>query len=436
MRAQEGIERLVLAIDRSAGAPVLVIGSVPPAGRDLDLVVAPGCEGPVVETLRSFGFQAAGEKWVGFPDGLPYMVELIPPPSLGLPPAAVEQLVAQSVPIDGCRWLRQPAPHHRLLWLAHQADREGRLAAKRRQRVSRFDQKDWREAEAEAGSWGAAGALKRLRKAAAGRRPWLWSLLAPRRRLGRYRCGALISFSGLDGCGKSTQAELLREGLERLGYPTATVWTSVSAHPLLPRLAAPARLLVRERGGSPPPIHRPPAGSDPSPTTRLRERHPLLHRAWVTTVGALNGWWQLRSVALSLLRGRVVVCDRYVLDSIVHLRYRYGATSRSPACRLVELLSPQPTLAYLLDLPAEDAHRRKGEYTVDQLRLRAALYREEAARLGVKALDGTAPAEEIAAAVALEVWQRLGAVRDRRGGLAALLAALWRVAPRPTARPA
>ena len=45
-------------IDRATPEPVLVIGSLPPGGRDLDLLVHPAAERALAEALRANGFHA------------------------------------------------------------------------------------------------------------------------------------------------------------------------------------------------------------------------------------------------------------------------------------------------------------------------------------------------------------------------------------------
>ncbi|MHB1469818.1 MAG: dTMP kinase, partial [Solirubrobacteraceae bacterium] len=242
--------------------------------------------------------------------------------------------------------------------------------------------------------------------------------------------GAVIALSGLDGSGKSTQAQRLVSTLGKLGYPTVSVWTSVAAHPSLGRVAAPARALVGARR-HPDGVEElwPPAGEDDYRLTQLRERRRWLHELWVTFVAATNAWWQARAVRTHLLRGRIVVCDRYTLDSLVHLRYRYGAERRYRLqLALIRLLSPAPLRAYLLDLDPHQARSRRREYTLAQNELRARLYREEYAGLGVKRLDGARERDDLSIEIALDTWLALCEQRDdARPALMRPLLALYRL---------
>jgi thymidylate kinase len=105
------------------------------------------------------------------------------------------------------------------------------------------------------------------------------------------------------------------------------------------------------------------------------------------------------------------VCDRYTLDSAVHLQHRYGAAGAfALQVGLIRMLSPRPRLAYLLDVAPEAALARKpDQFDIDELRTQAALYRAWHGRLGVRRLDGEAPPEEVCAQIARQVWE---VVRD------------------------
>jgi thymidylate kinase len=126
-------------------------------------------------------------------------------------------------------------------------------------------------------------------------------------------------------------------------------------------------------------------------------------------VAVANGITQRRETRSHLRKGRVVICDRYSLDSAVHLRYRYGEHRRFRLqAALVRVLSPRPVRAFLLDVPAETGLARKAEqYDLGQLARQVRLYREEHEQLGVRRLDGERPREELCAEIAREVWLAL-----------------------------
>lgn len=397
-------------IDKATPEHVLVIGSLPPKGRDLDLLVRPLAETALTSVLAAGGFHRRGHTWARFSDCEANVVELIPARSLELQPEQLDQLYAQARPIEDLTSVVGPAPHHRLLLTARRVAAEATLRSKQRALAAEADEATWREACELAPAWGWAEELAELRRALDGSPPTYWRPRSLLIRATGYKPGALIALSGLDGSGKSTQAEGLVRSLSTLGYPTVAVWTTLGGNRMLDRLAAPVRVLLgpsAQQEGS----ERPPAGEDEDRLTRLRERWPWLHAAWVNFVAAMNAWWHVRATRPHLIRGRIVVCDRYVLDSIVQMRYRYGASRHyRMQLGLIRLLSPKPLRAYLLEVSPDTVHTRNGEYTHSQIELRAHLYREEYARLGVIRLDGERSREELCAQLALEVW---GALAER-----------------------
>jgi thymidylate kinase len=403
-------------IDIATPEPVLVIGSLPPGGRDLDLLVHPAAETALAEALAANGFHAQGRVWALFADCTAHVVELIPASTLGLDGVQLDQLFADAQALERWPSLRSPAPHHRLLLLARSVAAQGRLQTVQRKTAEEADDATWDRARDAAPAWRADTALQELEGALRGRAPRSWPARFALARLRWYRPGAVVALSGLDGSGKSTQAEGLDQALSMLGYRTVRVWTSLPAHPGLELVAAPARALLGARRETPAGEEdRAAAGEDDDRLTRLRESRRLLHLAWVTYVAALNAWWQARAVRPQLLRGRIVICDRYTLDSVVNLRYRYGERSRYRAQRaLISLLSPRPLRAYLLQVSPDVAYARNQEFTRRQVEFRARLYHEEHGELAVTCLDGERTSNELCAQIALEVWSALSLQRDAR----------------------
>lgn len=397
---------LTRLIDLATPEPILVIGSLPPAGRDLDLLVRPAAAAALAEALAGAGYHRVGRTWARFAECGAEVVELIAAQDFGLDTEQLDLLFGEAEPIAGLTHLARPAAHHRLLILANKLAAERELSAKRRDAATREDEDAWRLARETAPRWGAQAVLSDLERALRGNPPRSRSVLA---RIRHRRAGALIAFSGLDGAGKTTQVEGLERALSALGYPVVTVWTSMAGHPSLARVAAPVRMLLLGRArmwrGD---VERPAAGEDADRLTLLRERTPLVHFAWVSFVAAMNAWWQARAVRPNLLRGRIVICDRYTLDSLVHLRYRYGEHRRYRAhLALIRLLSPRPLRAYLLQVSPAAAYARNQEFTPAQVEQRARLYAQEHEALGVICLDGERPREELCAQIALEVWSAL-----------------------------
>jgi len=387
-------------VDASAPGPVLVFGSLPGAGRDLDLLVRDDDLDALGEVLRSEGFRNRGDEWVQFAGGSADAVDLVPASAWGLPAAELEALFVEARPVDDCARLVRPAPHHDLLILARLTG-VGPLSDKRRARLEdavAADPRAWERARRAAPAWRLSRELANLRNGG-----------EHGRRLPRPRRPKVIALSGIDGSGKSSQAELLRDALERLGYDAAVEWSPYGQNAWLGYLAVPVKTLLGRT--------RRYAAAEPKETglertsgTALRERSPAVNYVWSAVVTLANGLTQLGTIARHTRHGRVVVYDRYALDSTVQLRFRYGLDGRFALHRkLIGLLAPKPVASFYLDIPAETSLARKDDrWTLADLEQQANLYREEVGRNGTVWLDGLRPRDELAAEIAEAVWRQLG----------------------------
>ena len=185
-----------------------------------------------------------------------------------------------------------------------------------------------------------------------------------------------VTFEGLDGSGKSTQAELLRARLEGDGVDVVP---------------------TREPGG-----------------TELGEgvRELVLHGghvgAWAEALLYVAARAQLvdEVVRPALERGASVICDRYLDSSIAYQGVARGlGLDRMLELNLAAIGGLVPDRTFLLELdPSEVAariqrHHDRLEREGDDFRVRAAAgYRELAERFPerIVVLDATRPADELA----------------------------------------
>jgi thymidylate kinase len=375
-------------VDEAAIGRVVVLGSLPPGGRDLDLLAWPEDRRAVSARLAAEGFLPRGRDWVRFASCSAFMVDLVAAEGYGVPEEELKAVFEEALPIDGMERLVRPAPHHALLILARLGMNERRLS--RLQAALAEDPDAMAKAEIAASGWHTD--LRRLRLRRSG-------LPKPRRRV-------VIALSGLDGSGKSSQAAAARDALVRLGYRTDVVWMPIAANPSVWRISVLARRILRRLRWLPGLSRldrRVEAGESFFATPGQTRRPGLLTRLWVTYIALANGLTHRRLAR----RADVVVFDRYVLDSVVRMRYLWAARF-GLAARLLRALSPTPTLALLLDVPAEVAlGRKQDQWGLAELQRHRELYREEAERLGVTVLDGTRPQEALCAEVAETIWRRL-----------------------------
>lgn len=204
----------------------------------------------------------------------------------------------------------------------------------------------------------------------------------------------LITFSGLDGAGKSTLIAWLRASLEAQDRRVTVLHMNddMGLYAWLRAARDRALAVARRRRGArdgaampdesrarPATVARPTpsaagtTGSERAPTMLRRLRNAVL---WNRPLRRLI--YPVDLVVFLCYRlwtervcGRVLIMDRYFYDTLVDVsdgrHWRW--------VRLLERLTPTPTLPIYLDITPEVSFARKGEYTVEYLRRRWVAYR-------------------------------------------------------------
>jgi thymidylate kinase len=406
--ASELATSVAATIDAAATGRVIVLGSLPPTGRDLDILARSPQRDRIERALYAAGLVRKDSDFALFRACSAYGAELFAAEQFA-PQVALEDLFAQALPLGGFRALARPAPAHALLVLARLVVDDGHLQAKRRARLERIlaeDPQAWQRAREAAPSWHATRALALLERAVVAGKPVPLSerlrALGPRT-LPLPRRGLLVALSGIDGAGKSSQARWLADSLTALGADVEVVWNDLLGNRALDLLATPPKALLRLAGRRGERMARyddaPPRPDDPTASAA--------RGIWSTVVTLASAVEQRMMATRSVGRGRVIVFDRSPLDLAVRMQVLYRANVEMQR-RLVQLAAPRPDLAFLLDIPAEVSLARKSDiWSPSQLVEQTTLYRSLAPRFGVRRLDGQRPPDEIAAEIAREAWLAL-----------------------------
>jgi thymidylate kinase len=175
----------------------------------------------------------------------------------------------------------------------------------------------------------------------------------------------LVSFSGIDGAGKSTQIENLQARLNEAGVHILliTFWNDVARLTRIREVSG-HTLFNGDKG----------VGTPAAPVNR-RDKNV---QSWYMTAVRLCLYFvdalSLRVVVAKALRADadLVIFDRYIYDELANLSLRNGITRAY--VRLLLMIVPQPAVRFLLDADPVQACARKPEYPLAFVRNSRASY--------------------------------------------------------------
>lgn len=219
----------------------------------------------------------------------------------------------------------------------------------------------------------------------------------------------LICFMGIDGSGKTTLAKRINEKLKKRGVNSQYLYGRVV--PIVSRFLmwiGRKYLLKRRKEDI---FH--------NYSNYTRQKRKIFKNKFISKIYKWSIMFdQVTQINLKIIPrlavGNVVICDRYVFDTVVtdigvDLNY-----SNSDVINLINKLFrivPKPDITFLIDVPEEIAYQRKNDIPhLSYLSERRKLYLIVGKSLGVITLDGSKSIDEVSEEAYENIRHLLGGI--------------------------
>lgn len=186
----------------------------------------------------------------------------------------------------------------------------------------------------------------------------------------------LLTFSGLDGSGKSTLIEILTNHLQERKYSVKVLnmYDHIGVYALLRYIrdaviGSPSKNITQMKFG-----HTPEEIKDTENHNRIMcIIIRVLRHSWMKKIVFLLDIFLMYGYRLYFegICRHVLILDRYFYDSVVDILIKRPEDNFT---NFMLQIIPTPTLSIFIDVPPKISYNRKGEFTIDYLENRYSFY--------------------------------------------------------------
>lgn len=162
--------------------------------------------------------------------------------------------------------------------------------------------------------------------------------------------GLLVALSGIDGAGKSTQISLLSEKFDTEGVPYVYLWTRGGNTPGVTFIKSFLRRFS--------PLRLPPPGRSEGRTKMLAK--PRVQILWLIAAILELCWIYGIFVRWQTFRGRLVLCDRYLADTLIDFKVMFPQQEVEVwmLWKFLVKITPAPAASFFLKIPLDTSFER------------------------------------------------------------------------------
>jgi thymidylate kinase len=197
-----------------------------------------------------------------------------------------------------------------------------------------------------------------------------------------------ICFIGVDGSGKSSQAQLLNNLFISQKLKSVYIWIGWAPTVLKPLLKGIKKIFIKKNKV---------VEQNYAELTQLKKdifKNRLYKRIWLIYVISDYYLQVLFKISIPKLTGNNIICDRFIYDLIIYMSLIYNTEPKKFLEVVPIKLFPKPDIVFLVDIKEETAFNRKDDIpTIEYLIERRGKYLDMARLLqsmdvNIKTLDG------------------------------------------------